>query len=121
MNDGELVRQSIEFSVSLINFYKWLAYEKHEFVMSKQILRSGTSIGANLHESIFAISKADIINKIHISLKEASETEYWLIVLERSGYLTKDYYILKSNCHSLKKMLIATLKTAKSTFYKKYN
>ncbi len=119
MNDSELIKQSIEFSVFLVDYYKWLVFDKREYVMSKQILRSGTSIGANLHESQYSISKGDFINKIHISLKEASETEYWLIVLEKTGYLPKEYQILKHKCLSLKRMLISTLNTSKNNSPKK--
>lgn len=113
MKDSELIRQSLEFSINIVEYYKILVNEMKEYVISKQLLKSGTSIGANIHEAKYAISKADFINKMHISLKEASETEYWLIVLERTGYLQSEKAELKSNCESLKKMLIATLKTSK--------
>lgn len=98
MKESELIKQSLEFSVSIVNYYKWLSYEMKEYVISKQILRSGTSIGANIHEAKYAVSKADFINKMHISLKEASETEYWLIVLESTGYLLEENTILKTKC-----------------------
>ena len=81
-----LSEQSISFSIDIVNFYKWLCSEKREFVLSNQILRSATSIGANIHEANFAVSKADFISKMQIALKETSETEYWLIVLERTEY-----------------------------------
>ena len=113
MKDSELIRQSINFSVSIIEYYKWLVYYKKEYVMSKQILRSGTSIGANIHEAQYAVSKADFINKIHISLKEASETEYWLVILNQTGYSSEEYADLKIKCASLKKMLISALNTLK--------
>lgn len=114
MKDSELVKQSLDFSIYLVKYYKWLVYDMNEYVMSKQILKSGTSIGANIHEAKYAISKADFINKLHISLKEASETEYWLIVLASTGYLSKEHSILKIKCESLKKMLTSTLNTLKS-------
>lgn len=113
MKESELIKQSIDFSIYLVDYYKWLVFDMREYVMSKQILRSGTSIGANLHEAQYAISKADFINKIHVSLKEASETEYWLIVLGRTGYAQREYNILKAKCESLKKMLVSTLNTLK--------
>ena len=113
MKDSELIRQSLEFSVSIVEYYKMLINERKEYVISKQLLRSGTSIGANIHEANYAISKADFINKMHLSLKEASETEYWLIVLERTGYLKNEHTKLKTDCESLKRMLISTLKTSK--------
>ena len=108
-----LVDQSIEFSIQIVNYYKWLSSQKNEFVMSRQLLKSGTSIGANIHEANYAISKADFITKMQIALKEASETEYWLIVLEKTDYLPKEFYQLKEKCNGLKKMLISTLNTTK--------
>ncbi len=115
MSESPLIIQSIEFSISAVNYYKFLVYNQKEYVISKQFLRSATSIGANIHEARYAISKADFIAKIHISLKEASEAEYWLIVLERTGFLKNDYLYLKKDCDSIKKMLVATLKTSKLT------
>ena len=79
--------------------------------MSRQILRSGTSIGANIHESKFAASTADFKNKLRIAAKEASETDYWLIVLESTGYYHSDFDDLKPRVISIIKMLTATLKT----------
>ena len=108
-----LSEQSIAFSIDIINYYKWLTTEKKEFVLSKQILRSGTSIGANIHEANFAVSKPDFISKMQIALKETSETEYWLIVLEKTDYLPSEFSGLKEKCNSLKRMLISTLNTAK--------
>ena len=81
--------------------------------MAKQILRSGTSIGANIHEAYYAVSKPDFVAKMQIALKETSETEYWLIVLERTGYFDERFDIVKNQCQSLKRMLIATLNTSK--------
>lgn len=112
--NNPLAEQSIAFSIDIIQYYKWLCSEKKEFVLSKQMLRSGTSIGANIHEANYAISKADFIAKMQISLKEASETEYWLIVLEKTQYLPKEFIHLKDKCYSLKYMLISTLNTSKN-------
>ncbi|MBQ8586841.1 MAG: four helix bundle protein [Oscillospiraceae bacterium] len=106
---------SIELSVQAVSLYKWLVYEKKEHIMSKQFLRSSTSIGANIHEAYYAASKADFINKMQIALKEASETDYWLIVLERTGYFDPLFSPIKTQVNALKKMLIATLNTAKGT------
>jgi len=111
---GELATYSIEFSLRIVSFYKWLTEVKHEYVMARQILRSGTSIGANIHEAEYAISKADFINKIQIAAKEANETEYWLIILERSGFFDKSFEDLKTLLKSLIRMLTATLKTSKN-------
>ncbi len=82
--------------------------------MSKQLLKSGTSIGANIHEANYAVSKADFITKMQIALKEASETEYWLIVFEKTDYLPENFYQLKEKCNGLKRMLISTLNTTKN-------
>ena len=111
--NSPLSEQSIAFSIDIANYYKWLISEKKEFVLSKQILRSGTSIGANIHEANFAVSKPDFISKMQIALKETSETEYWLIVLEKTDYLPSEFLVLKEKCNSLKRMLISTLNTAK--------
>lgn len=112
-DDSELTRYSINLAVNMVEYYKWLVGEKKEFVMSKQILRSGTSIGANIHESYYGVSRADFIAKMQIALKETSETEYWLIVLERTGYFDNRFNEIKTQCQSLKRMLIATLNTTK--------
>ncbi len=113
MADGELAQYAIRFAIEIVEYYKWLVKEKQEYVMSKQILRSGTSIGANIHEANYAISRPDFIAKMQIALKEASETEYWLIILESTGYFSPQFEGLKSRCLSVKKMLIATLNTSK--------
>ena len=102
-------------AVRIVSFYKWLIETRKEFVMSKQLLRCGTSIGAKIHEAYYASSKADFINKMQIALKEASETEYWLIVLGRTGYYDESFSDVKKFCNSLKRMLISTLNTAKSS------
>ena len=115
MKKSELVNQSIDFSICLVGFYKWLVYEKKEYVISKQILRSGTSIGANIHEAKYAVSRMDFINKMHIALKEASETEYWLVVLNGTGYESKQTMDLKLRCEGLKKMLVKSINTSKKT------
>ena len=81
MKDNVVKDKSLEFAVRIVNLYKFLVNEQKEFVMSKQILRSGTSIGANIREAEQAQSRADFINKLNIALKEANETEYWLELL----------------------------------------
>ena len=113
--NSELSKVSIDMAVRIVSFYKWLIETRKEFVMSKQLLRCGTSIGANIHEAYYASSKADFINKMQIALKEASETEYWLIVLGRTGYYDESFSDVKKFCNSLKRMLISTLNTAKSS------
>ncbi|WP_368124672.1 four helix bundle protein, partial [Bacteroides faecis] len=88
MKDNVVKDKSLEFAVRIVNLYKFLVNEQKEFVMSKQILRSGTSIGANIREAEQAQSRADFINKLNIALKEANETEYWLELLIRTEYIT---------------------------------
>lgn len=92
-----------------------LVKERHETIISKQIIRSATSIGANANEAIYGISKAEFIAKLHISLKETAETEYWLRLLILSDYLSEaEGESLLKDCLEIKKILIATLNTAKS-------
>lgn len=89
--------KSKKFAVRIVNLYKYLCNEKKEFVLSKQILRCGTSIGANLAESKSAISKKDFLSKIYIALKECSETIYWLELLKETGYINETMYISVNN------------------------
>lgn len=113
LKPGPLTEQSIDFSVQIVSYYRWLVQCRNEFVMSKQILRSGTSIGANIHEANFAVSKADFVAKMQIALKETSETEYWLVVLEKTDFLPQEFRHLNDRCKSIKRMLISTLNTSK--------
>ena len=93
MNRENLVAElSLEFAVRIVNFNKYLKHSQKEFVISSQILRSGTSIGANVAESQMAQSTPDFISKLHIALKEASETKYWLDLLLRTRYVTDEQY-----------------------------
>ena len=90
--DNQIVLDSKAFAIRIIKLYKYLSEEKKEFVISKQILRSGTSIGANISESIFAQSRMEFVSKMSIALKEASETKYWLDLLMETEYITKMQY-----------------------------
>ena len=110
---GELATYSIEFSLRIVSYYKWLTDVKREYVMARQILRSGTSIGANIHEAEYAISRADFINKMQIAAKEACETDYWLLILERSDYYDSSFEDMKHLLGSVRRMLTATLNTSK--------
>ena len=91
MKDNVVKDKSLEFAVRIVNLYKFLVNEQKEFVMSKQILRSGTSIGANIREAEQAQSRADFINKLNIALKEANETEYWLELDRKSTRLNSSH------------------------------
>lgn len=112
---GELSQCSIELALLIVDYYRFLTNEKHEYVMSKQILRSGTSIGANIHEANYAVSKADFANKLQIAVKEAAETEYWLIVLEKSNFFDPRFLQLKKVLDSTKRMLVSSLNTVKKS------
>ena len=103
------------FSVRVVKLYRHLVSEKKEYVMSKQLLRSGTSIGANLAESRYAQSRGDFLSKNSIALKEAAETEYWLDLLHDTGYLTDpEYSSIHADVAELIRMLTSITKSLKS-------
>ena len=107
--------KSYSFSLLVIQRYKIIVNEKKEFVISKQILRSGTAIGALIREAEFAESKKDFIHKMSIALKEANETIYWLDLLKDSEFIELSIHEqLQSKCKELVAMLVSTIKTAKS-------
>lgn len=120
-DSGALSQQSILLSIEIINFYQWLCSERHEYVMSKQILRSGTSIGANIRESIYASSRLDFINKLQIALKEAAETEYWILILRETGFYDSSFSEIESKLVSIKRLLVKSINTAKSKLEKENN
>jgi len=104
--------KSKKFAVRIVNLYRYLCEEKKEYVLSKQVLRSGTSIGANLAESEYAISNKDFLSKIYIALKESTETVFWLDLLFQTEYLTEtEYNSINEEALELLKMLKATTKT----------
>ena len=112
---GVLEEKSFQFAIQIVKLCKYLTEERKEFVLSKQILRSGTSIGANIAEAQFAQSRPDFVSKMHISLKEASETRYWLRILDAAEIIEKNQASgLMSDCNELINMLIATCKTTKT-------
>ena len=114
MQESKLRDQSLDFAVQIINLVKDLK-AKRESVISNQIGRSGTSIGANIREAQYAHGKADFIAKLQIALKEANETGYWLELLNRTGFLSDDdYKALDSACTSIRVMLITSINTAKN-------
>ena len=114
MKENKLVELSMDFSVDMINLVKYLK-SNHETIISNQIGRSGTSIGANIHEAQYAQGKKDFISKLEIALKEASETGYWLELLHRTNYIdAQQYKILSDKCATLRVMLVSSCKTAKS-------
>lgn len=111
-----LLDKSLKFAARIVKLHKYLLKEKHEHIISKQIIRSATSIGANANEAIYGISKADFIAKLQISLKETAETEYWLRLLILSEYVSENLgKSLLDDCLEIKKILISTLNTTKNT------
>ena len=113
MKENKLAELSMEFSVDIISLVKQLK-ANHESIISNQIGRSGTSIGANIHEAQYAQGKKDFISKLEIALKEASETGYWLELLHRTKYIDEQTFkSLSAKCTSLRVMLIASCRTAK--------
>ena len=110
--------KSKRFAVRIVRLYKYLCEEKHEYVMSKQILKSGTSIGANLAEAECAISRKDFLAKIYISLKECAETKFWIELLYETEYITEEEFIsILKDCEELRRMLSATTRTLNSTLH----
>ena len=111
-----ILQKSMDFAVRSVNMYKYLSSEKNEQIMSKQVYRSGTSIGANVREAVNGQSKADFTAKMSIALKEASETEYWLELLLKTGYLTRsEYENIQKDCGELARMLTSIVKTSRET------
>lgn len=114
MAENILHTKSLDFAVRIVNLSRYLTQERNEYVLYKQILRSGTSIGANVSETINAQSYADFISKMNIALKEADETKYWLELLNRTNYISDEIYeSLLKDCRELAKMLNSIVKTSK--------
>ena len=116
MKESVVREKSYEFALRMIKAYKYLTQEQQEFILSKQVLRSGTSIGALVKEAEHAQSRADFINKMNIALKEANETEYWLMLLKDSEYIDmKSYNSIHQDCSELIKLLASIVKTTKGS------
>ena len=114
MKNNIIKDKSFNFSLRVVQLYKFLCDEKKEYVMSKQVLRSGTAIGALVRESEHAESRLDFIHKLSIALKEANETEYWLDLLFQSEYIAKESFeSIQKDIHEILKLLISIVKTSK--------
>ncbi len=114
MKDNLIKIKSFDFALRIIKLYKYITEEKREYILSKQLLRSGTSIGANIREAEHAESKADFIHKLSISLKEANETEYWLELLFKSKFITdNEFESISKDISEILKLLISIIKTSK--------
>ena len=112
MKDSILVNKSKQFALDIIKVCDRIRREKKESVLSNQLLRSGTSVGANIREAFYAHGKADFVAKLHIALKECSESEYWLELLIESGYY--DDKVILENCIEIKRILISSINTVKT-------
>jgi four helix bundle protein len=115
MKNNVIKDKSFAFALRIVKMYQYLADEKREYVLSKQLLRSGTAIGALVREAEQAESKADFIHKMAIALKEANESDYWIELLHQAGYLDqKSYQSIQADLAELLKLLTAIIKTAKA-------
>lgn len=115
MGNSVIMDKSKKFALRIVKLYKYLNEQKHEHVLSKQLLRCGTSIGANAKECAFAQSKADFTAKIFIAQKECAETEYWLELLYESEYINKsEFDSIYEDCQELMRLIVASTKTLQS-------
>lgn len=113
MHDNVIENKSFDFAVRIVNLHKHLSAEKKEFVLSKQLLRSGTSIGANVSEAVRGQSKADFLAKMSIALKEANESHYWIRLLYKTDFLTKqEFNSIENDVVELIKILSSICKTS---------
>ena len=116
MDQNEAKTKSLAFAKRIVLAYRYLCEDKKEFVISKQLLRSGTSIGANIAEAQYGSSRKDFLNKLYIALKECAETLYWLDLLASCDYLSNfEYQSLHADCEELRKILSSITKTTRNT------
>ena len=116
---SDIEKKSFLFSVRIIKMSRCLQEEKKEYILTKQLIRSGTSIGANVVESQQTQSRADFVSNLSIALKEAVETNYWIRLLHASGYITEaEYLSIVADCRELEKMLTSIIKTSRTTIKK---
>lgn len=114
MRENLTYEKALQYAIRIVNLYKFLVEEKKEYVISKQLLRSGTSIGANISEAISAESVPDFVHKLAIAQKEANETKYWLTLLEKTGYLSlSQYQPMNNDCLEMIKIIVSIILTTK--------
>lgn len=113
--NSPLLEKSLTFATEIVLFYEEFAKAKKDTTIAKQLLRSATSIGANINEAVYGNSKADFISKLHIALKETGESIYWITLLSRTNLIEYDYKNLLTLAEEIKRMLIASLNTAKGS------
>ena len=112
--NSPLLEKSMDFATQIVLFYEEFSKSKKDTTIAKQLLRAATSVGANINEAIYGNSKADFISKLHISLKETSESIYWLTLLKRTNLIVYDFDTLISLAEEIKRMLISSLNTTKN-------
>jgi four helix bundle protein len=118
--ENVIVKKSYAFAIRIIRLYQFLSQEKKEYILSKQLLRCGTAIGAMVKESEHAQSKADFLNKMNVALKEANETEYWLMLLKDTDYITaKQFESIHLDCSEILKLLASIVKSTKESLQKR--
>ena len=112
MKENVVRERSFAFAIRIVDLYRFLCEKKKEFVMAKQVLRAGTSVGANIAEAEYAISRKDFLSKIYIAYKECGETRYWLELLHKTGYIDlPEYASITSDCNEILRILTAITKT----------
>lgn len=115
MAESIMLEKAKDFAVDIVNLCRTIKETKRESVMTNQLLRSGTSIGANIHESKYGHGTADFVAKMQISLKECYESEYWLELLNRTEYIAdEEYKRLRNNCGQIRRMLISSINTTRA-------
>ena len=121
-SESIIAAKAYAFALEIVKIYKVLVNEKKEYVLSKQLLRSGTSIGANINEAISGQSKRDFVHKLNIALKEARETSYWLNLLKDSEYINQvECETLNGKCNEIIKMLTSIIMTTKERYFNNNN
>jgi four helix bundle protein len=117
--ENVIANKSYAFALRMIRLYQFLSEQKKEYVLSKQLLRSGTAIGAMVKESEHAQSKADFLNKMNVALKEANETEYWLMLLKDTQYINENEFdSINADCTEILRLLISIVKSTKTSLKK---
>ena len=114
MRENIILKKTMDFAIRIVDLYKYLTGEKKEYIMSKQLLKCGTSIGANVYEAVKGQSRNDFLSKIYISFKETSETEYWLKLLTSTAYLNEAQSAsILNDCREISRILSSIIKTTK--------